>query len=134
MVSLSPERVPPVPLLRVWVAGRPVSANRMYGARGRSGHAKRLTAAAREWRDTVAYSVLPWRVSERAPRPTLAVSCVFVGIRADADNPVKLTLDGLKIGLAVDDRHFIRVTAERRPAEWSGELGAWLTVWHLDTT
>jgi Holliday junction resolvase RusA-like endonuclease len=121
-------------LLHVWVAGRPISANRMYGARGRSGHARRLTKPARQWRKDVAYSVLPWRVSERAPRPTLAVSIAVVGVRGDVDNYSKLICDGLKIGLAVDDRYFARVSVERRPAERRGQLGAWIAVAALTVT
>ena len=46
------EPVPPAPLLRVFVAGNPVSTNHMYGGRGYSS-AKHLTAEARAWREAV---------------------------------------------------------------------------------
>lgn len=119
-----------MPLLRVWVAGKPISSNHIYGARG-SGAARRLTPEARAWREAVATSVMPWRLAEHAPRPLLSVCCVFVGARADVDNLLKGTLDGLKEGLLVDDRYVVRVCAEKQPLARGGEKGAWIEVTQL---
>ena len=112
---------PPAPLLRVWVAGNAPSVNHMYVAR-------HLTPEARAWRDAVATSLLPWRFPESAPRPDLRVSFVWVGMRSDIDNPCKLTLDGVKEGLLVDDKYVSRLTIEKRPLARGGERGAWIEV------
>lgn len=120
------------PLLRVWVAGNPASGNHMYitrkAATGALKRAKVMTPTATGWRDAVAVATMPWRFAESAPRPTLAVSCSFVGARADVDNLLKLTLDGLKMGLLVDDRYVMRVCAEKVPLPRDGERGAWIAV------
>jgi len=119
----------PAPLLRVFVAGKPVSTNQMYGSRG--GAAKHLTPNAWAWREAVALSTMRWRYAEGTKRPNLAVSCVFSGVQADVDNLLKLALDGLKAGLMVDDRYVTRVCAERRPYSRSDEKGAWIEVTEL---
>jgi len=124
------EPVPPVPLLRVFVAGNPVSTNHMYGGRGHSS-AKHLTAEARAWREAVSYCTMAWRYAPEVPRPNLAVSCTFIGARADVDNLLKLTLDGLKDGLLVDDRYVMKVCAEKRPLSAGTERGAWIEVSEL---
>lgn len=120
----------PVPLLRVWVAGNPISSNHSYGARG-YGAARRLTPEARAWREAVATSVMPWRIAESAPRPLLALQCTFVGGRADLDNMLKLLIDGVKLGLAVDDRFVVRLCAEKQSVPRGGEKGAWIEVTQL---
>ena len=137
-VMASPRALPPepepvdAPLLRVFVTGKPISSNDMYGARG-SGAARRLTPEARSWRDAVAASVLAWRFPASAPRPILAVDCVFVGARADIDNLCKLVLDGVKTGLAVDDRFILRLVVEKQPLPRGGQRGAWIAVSVLPT-
>lgn len=122
-------RVVTTPLLRTFVAGHPVSTNQMYGSRG--GAAKHLTPAAWAWRESVALSTMRWRYAAGAKRPNLAVSCVFSGVQADVDNLLKLTLDGLKDGLMVDDRYITRVCAERLPYSRNDEKGAWIEVREL---
>lgn len=117
----------PTRLLRVFVPGHPASANHMYGARGQ-GAARRLTPEARAWRDAVTLLTARWRFPDDAPRPALAVCCVFLGARADVDNLLKLTLDGLKLGLAVDDRYITRLCAEKQPLPRGGMRGAWIAV------
>jgi len=99
----------------------------MYGARG-YGASRRLTPEARQWRDDVATSTLAWRFADDAPRPALSISCRFPGARADVDNLLKLVLDGVKIGLAVDDRYVMRVCAEKTPLVRGEERGAWIEV------
>ena len=122
-------RIVTTPLLRIFVAGHPVSTNQMYGSRG--GAAKHLTPAAWAWRESVAISTMRWRYAEGAKRPNLAVSCIFSGVQADVDNLLKLTLDGLKAGLMVDDRYVTRICAERLPYSRSDEKGAWIEVHEL---
>ena len=124
-------------ILRVFVPGNPVSSNHMYGARG-YGAARRLTPEARAWRDAVANSVLAWRFADDAPRPLLAVHCAFIGMRADLDNGFKLVIDGVKLGLAVDDRYIMRLCGEKQPLSRrggssgsGGERGAWIEVSQL---
>jgi Holliday junction resolvase RusA-like endonuclease len=112
----------------VFVAGTPVSANAMYGPRGR-GAAKRLTKEAVVWRDAVADSLMEWRSAARILGPALSVVCLVQGVRGDADNYLKLIVDGVKIGLMIDDRHFVRVSAEKRPLRRGGKAGAWIEVW-----
>lgn len=128
LVKVEPS--PPAPLLRVFVPGNPVSANHMHDARG-YGAARRLTPDARAWRDAIALSVMRWRFAAEAPRPNLAVSLVWIGARSDIDNPVKLALDGVKLGLAVDDRYVTRLTIEKRPLAYGDERGAWIEVTEL---
>jgi len=127
--------LPPTPLLRVFIPGNAPSANHMYAARGR-GAARYLTTEAVAWREAVATSVMRWRFSERAPRPNLAISFTWIGMRSDIDNPVKLTLDGVKLGLAVDDAYVSDLRVTKRPlsagAE-SRERGAWIEVTILPT-
>src|SRR5690242_18342733 len=94
----TPTRVVTTPLLRVFVPGNAPSANHMYAARGR-GAARYLTLEALDWRGLVASYVMPWRYGETAPRPNLRVSLIWMGNRSDIDNPIKLTLDGVKMGL-----------------------------------
>ena len=122
--------LPPAPLLRVFIPGNAPSANHMYAARGR-GAARYLTTEAVAWREAVALSVMRWRFSERAPRPDLAVSFTWVGMRSDIDNPVKLTLDGVKLGLAVDDAYVSELRVTKRPLAHGGERGAWIEVSEL---
>ena len=119
----------PTPLLRVFVAGNPISANHMYNARG-YGAARRLTAEAVAWRDAVAVAAMPWRFAESAARPTLGISCRFIAARADVDNLLKLVVDGVKLGLAVDDRYVTRVCAEKVRGTIA-ERGAWIEVTQL---
>jgi len=130
----TPIAVPPspVPLLRVFVPGKPVSTNLIYAARGYR-HSRRLTDEAHAWRDAVTLSVMPWRLKSNAPRPTLAVSFVFIGCRSDVDNLIKTTLDGIKDGLAVDDRYVMKVCAEKRSLSAGAERGAWIEVTILPT-
>jgi Holliday junction resolvase RusA-like endonuclease len=109
-VTLEPEQAPMISGLSVWVDGRPVSVNAMYGALPRGG--RYLRSDARAWRDLVwlAFRMQPHRF--RPEQLPLRVHCVFHGVRGDADNYLKLTLDGLKCALDVDDRCFSPVTAE----------------------
>jgi len=128
------EPVPPAPLLRVFVAGNPVGSNHMYGNRktfDKAMHTRHLTESARLWREAVSYCTMPWRYAPEAQRPNLSVSCIFLGARADVDNLLKLTLDGLKDGLLVDDRYVLKVCAEKRLLSAGTERGAWIEVSEL---
>jgi len=128
------EPAPPAPLLRVFVAGNPVGSNHMYGNRktfDKAMHTRHLTESARLWREAIAVTVMPWRYAPEAQRPNLSVSCIFLGARADVDNLLKLTLDGLKDGLLVDDRYVLKVCAEKRPLSAGTERGAWIEVSEL---
>lgn len=98
-----------------YVPGKPVSVNRMY-ANGRNGK-KYLTAAADAWETLVAYisrsatSELRADIRRGAVVFPLRIHCTFFGTRCDADNLLKTTLDGLKLGLGIDDKHFSPVEA-----------------------
>jgi|SRR6185312_5377877 len=126
----TPPETPTTLLCAVWIPGHPVSVNAMYGAR-RGTYAKRLTDEATVWRDAIANSLLRYRVPERQRRQPLAVSFMVVGVRGDADNYAKLVCDGVKIGLLVDDRYFLRVTAAKRKADYRGEQGVAIYVTRL---
>lgn len=122
-------------ILRVFVAGKPASVNKLYAAR-RGTYAKRLDPEAQVWLNTVAIETMRWRFPERMPRPRLAVHLTLVGIRANADidNYAKTILDGLKLGIAVDDRYIHRLVIERGEAAYKGQRGAWIEVWRLPMT
>jgi Holliday junction resolvase RusA-like endonuclease len=98
-----------------YVPGKPVSVNRMY-ANGRNGK-KYLTAAADAWETLVAYisrsacAELRADIRRGAVALPLRIRCTFYGTRCDADNLLKTTLDGLKVGLGIDDKHFSPVEA-----------------------
>ena len=127
--------MPPTPLLRVFVPGAAASGNHMYinrkEATGQHKRTKVHTPRAAQWIKDVAQSVQQWRFPENAPRPRLAVSCTFLNTRSDLDNLLKPTLDGLKIGLMVDDRYVVKLTAEKLPWVRNGERGAWIEVTQL---
>lgn len=129
--------------LEVWCAGRPVSVNHAYGSggRGRCSRRRYLHAEAREWRDAVRDETIKARLSarENALRAAgytlpLRVVCTFYGTRADADNLLKLTVDGLKAGLGIDDKHYAQIEAEKqprflRPATRQFFTGVRISVW-----
>jgi Holliday junction resolvase RusA-like endonuclease len=133
IVSVQPPA--PAPLLRVFVPGAAASGNHMYiNRKEATGQRKRIkvhTQRAAQWIKDVAQSVQQWRFSEHAPRPRLAVSCTFLNTKSDLDNLLKTTLDGLKIGLMVDDRYVVKLTAEKLPWVRNGERGAWIEVTQL---
>lgn len=103
-----PRQVLTITGMSVWVDGKPISVNSAYGARARGG--RYLTPEAKAWRDFVwlAFKMQPHTFTpEQLP---LAVSCTFYGVRGDADNYLKLTLDGIKLALGIDDKHFSPIT------------------------
>lgn len=112
-----------LPCLSVWCAGHPVSVNHAYGSGGYGRSRWRyLQAEAREWRNAVRDETIKARLSARenplraaAYRLPLRVVCTFYGTRADADNLLKLTVDGLKAGLGIDDKHYAQIEAEKQP-------------------
>jgi|GEM_PF-3236771 len=124
------------PRISLVVKGHPVSVNRAYGNVRTYGR-KRLTEEAAIWRDFVRSAVMTWREDHGYPvagplelRTPLTVKCIFVGVRGDADNYLKLTLDGLKMGLAIDDREFAHVEAEMfRRSRNSVMQGCLIDIW-----
>jgi len=109
-------RLAGAPIARVAIEGRPVSANRIWRIAGRDTKSGKrqmyLTDAAAAWEmaviaDTV--SQVDTRVIARASK--LRIRCVFYGVRGDADNYLKATLDGLKRALKIDDREFAEVSS-----------------------
>lgn len=113
--------------LSVWVEGRPISVNAMYGKR--KGGGRYLTPEARAWRDLV---WLAFRMQGSNPftadQLPLQLHCTFYGVRADADNLLKLTVDGIKAALDIDDRHFTPITAAVVRSRKEG-VGARIEVW-----
>ena len=112
--------------LSLWVAGKPISVNSAYGTRSRGGRYLRPEAAA--WRDSVWAAFVPHRGAFTAAHLPLRVRCTFYGVRADADNLLKMTLDGLKMALGVDDRHMTPITAHVERGRTLGQ-GARIEVW-----
>lgn len=120
----------PQPLVSVFVPGKPVSVNRMYGT-GSGGKRRFLTPTAINWRNAVwAASVPPRDICRTAPMP-LRIRCTFYGVRGDADNYLKATLDGLKLGILVDDKHFNPVEAHIIAG---GEQGCHIEIFAAETT
>ena len=118
--------------LSVWVEGRPISVNMAYGNR-RGGHGKYLKPEARAWSDFV---WIAFRIQSHIFAPEqlpLRVHCTFYGVRGDADNYLKLTLDGIKRAIGIDDRHFSPVTAEVVRKRNAGQQGARIEVWAADS-
>ena len=118
--------------LSVWVEGHPISVNSAYGTR-RGGRGRYLTAAAQEWRQFV---WIAFRIQSHIFAPEqlpLRVHCTFYGVRGDADNYLKLTLDGIKRAIGIDDRHFSPVTAEVVRKRNNGQQGARIEVWAADS-
>lgn len=131
----------PRPSLVIRVKGEPVSANSAYANAkpgkpipriGRDGRVRYvqpvpryLTRAAQGWRDQVAQEtrlamVLARQHPNRMRRP-FHVVCTFYGSRADADNLLKMAIDGVKIGLQIDDRYFAHIEARSGGRE-GGEI------------
>lgn len=128
--------------LELYVEGRPVSVNAMYGSRlvgSVNGPTKFLSVEAKAWRETVRAETWTERLTQgENPAKTadyrlpLKVACLFYGCRADADNLLKLTLDGLKEGLRIDDRHFAVVESGKAPTfirNGRRFRGCWIGVW-----
>jgi Holliday junction resolvase RusA-like endonuclease len=119
-------------LLRFHVSGAPVTDNRRLGRRGKRSF---LTKAAREWEEVVAQEAqlqLALLHNQRARLPIgkdLRVNCVFVGVRGDAANYLKCTLDGLANGLQINDRLFRPVQVDRQTVKAAGATrGAMIEV------
>lgn len=106
--SILPRPRIPITAMSVWVDGRPISVNSAYGPRARGG--RYLKPEARAWRDLVWLAFKMQRQKLTIEQVPLAVSCTFYGVRGDADNYAKLTLDGIKLALGIDDRHFSPIT------------------------
>jgi len=115
-------------VLSAFVYGQPVSLNSMYGSRG---GARFLTPMADAWREGVAAVAMLRRQEARTWRLPLTVCCTFYVVRGDIDNLLKLTLDGLALGVQIDDRHIDAVTARR--GQWAAGMprypGAQIEVW-----
>jgi Holliday junction resolvase RusA-like endonuclease len=116
-------------LLSVRVSGFPCTANQRLGRRKRSAYGTPpkkgdayLTKKAKDWMGAVEQEAwlqlaLLHNQKERLPiGRNLRVACTFVGVTGDADNYLKVTLDGLAAGLQVNDRYFNPVQAERQTA------------------
>ena len=125
--------------LELYVEGTPVSTNAMYGVGRRGRGARYLSREASEWRASVFAETQVALVVAGHPtrdpvrfRLPLKVACLFYGSRADADSLLKLTLDGLKEGLGIDDRHFAVVESGKAPAfirNGRRFRGCWIGVW-----
>ena len=123
--------------LEMYVEGQPVSTNHMYG--NTKGHARFLSAPARAWRDAVEWETHLARCEAGEPslsvatyRTPLKVGCIFYGSRADADNLLKLTLDGLKFSRGIDDSEFAVVESGKAPTFMRNGRrfrGCWIGVW-----
>ena len=107
------------PLLTIHVKGKPVSTNRMYRQSKWGG--KYLSDEARAWQGAVWTAAYERRMgiprgsvhASFPPGATYRVVCTFFHVRADVDNLLKSTVDGLKTGLHVDDRFFTTVEAHK---------------------
>ena len=111
--------------LEAQIDGAPTSVNRMY-RRGRRGQVF-LSDEAAAWEMTLLAQVradTDWQAFhaawEREGRPRVAVEITLWGVRGDVDNYAKATLDGLKIALGIDDRHFSPVRMLRGDVRRTG--------------
>ncbi len=105
-----------------FVPGRPISSNHIW-ARSKTGSLY-LTRAARTWRDAVYYATLAAKEYDAVfvyPK----ISYRFTGCKADADNLIKCTQDGLKMALGRDDQHFSIGSAT---VTRTGAPGVWITI------
>lgn len=126
------------PLVRLAVETRPVSVNRAL-AFGR-GHAYKPEPA-KEYELAVYAAALEWRVEQGYWHlTTLAgmlqgsrVRLTFWGVRGDADNYVKIALDGLARGLGVNDRCFTSVESVRVRTRPGLHAGVRIEVWPATT-
>lgn len=118
----APARAPePV---RYFVAGTPTSVNHHYRV-GR-GHVY-LNPSARAWEGDVWAHTCQHAASIQAIGAPLALTCRFIGGRADVDNLLKAVLDGFKQATGIDDHWITRLTVirERRGKRTAG---VWITV------
>ena len=96
--------------VRVFVAGKPVSENHNRATAGtvtKRGRVHFQTPATLAWRGLVMVAIRNALVAGRQKlTPPLAVELAFINCRADLDNLLKTTLDGVKDGTGVDDRHY----------------------------
>lgn len=105
-------------MFEVTIPGSPAAINRAYvvreyGARcptcgrGKPGLAK--APAVENWQTEVAWQVKNARPSGWAPARRVVVEMDFYMARAgrDGDGPTKPLLDGIAVGLGVDDRIFL---------------------------
>lgn len=120
----------PQPLVSVFVPGKPVSTNRLYGT-ARGSTRRFLTPAAVDWRTAVWAASVPLRTVCQAAAWPLRIRCTFYGVRGDADNYLKSTLDGVKLGILVDDRHYNPVEAHVRAADMRGQ-GCQIDIYAFD--
>lgn len=125
-----------------FVGGKPISVNSAYANRkpsARNRGTRRLTDAATIWRDTVIQSCRVAIADDRhrtelTPakwRLPLTVRVTLYGVRGDADNYLKLILDGLKTATGIDDKHFATVIASRSPYQ-PVTPGAAIEVWQAE--
>ncbi len=119
-----------IPVLSFFVLGRPVTTNHLHKP-GR-GTQRYNAPETREWIKCVWVETLMERHLSGWEPPTparkLAITCTFYGVRGDADNYAKCTLDGLKIGLGLDDKWFNPVTVSKLPKGFAGQ-GCLIEVW-----
>lgn len=120
-------------VFQVFVPGKPVSVNRMYvTGRGRNRNGRRRSDEAIAWETAICYACRRFRPGKGMVLHTpLRVDIELYRLRANADpdNYVKAVLDGLKLGLGVDDKHYSPVRVCR--VYWVPQLtpGARITVW-----
>lgn len=119
------------PDLRIRVPGKPVSSNHMY-MRIKGGRLA-LTPAAIAWQAMICLKVrevthrFRWAIDQGLIGMPLTVECTHYGSKADRDNLLKCTIDGLKKGLGIDDKHF-NVTS-KYPRDKQYPDGAVIEIW-----
>lgn len=132
---MTADEVDTSPLVRFTVYERPVSVNAALRKAPR-GHLYQ-TPQARSYVDSVQWECLLWRAEQGyglgLPFPGLErgarVRLTVWGVRGDADNYAKLSLDGLKGGLHVDDRHFTDVQCLKIRSKPGMAPGVRIEVW-----
>ena len=115
-------------MLSVFVPGKPVSINMAYGAGRQSGNRRYLTTEALAWRDSVSYITMQKLGTMGRPHGEIEVHCTFRGTHADADNLGKLTIDGLKYALHLDDRFFNPIVLAKEKLN-GRERGCLIEIW-----
>lgn len=121
------------PLLRVFVAGKPCSVNKMYSTgRGRNHAGRRRSEECLAWQAYVGWTCKKSRLTrDLAARGKFTVEMEFYQLRAnsDADNFIKATLDALAGALGINDKQITTVIAKKMPWVKGRTQGVMLTVW-----
>jgi Holliday junction resolvase RusA-like endonuclease len=120
--------------VQIFVEGAPVSENHNRATAGqiskKNGRRQFQTGATLAWRGAVMVALRNVLHGRKLTAP-LAVACVFVNCRADLDNLVKTTWDGIADATGVNDRHYHPFQADKQRHKGHPK-GAVIALWGSD--